>query len=173
MSRFSLFSRLGSAAYPAAKSLLFRFDPEDAHHWTMRALALAQDFGLAGTGRPPGTPVECMGLQFPNAVGLAAGLDKDGTAIDAFGAMGFGSIEIGTLTPLPQPGNDLPRLFRVIPAEGIINRMGFNNEGIAAAIRVPRHARTGASSASISGKTKSRRTNMRSATTSPACAPPT
>ena len=131
---FSLLSRLGAAAYPAARRVLFRFDPEDAHHWTMRALEMAQACGLARAGRPPGKPVECMGLVFPNAVGLAAGLDKDGTAIDAFGAMGFGAVEIGTLTPRAQPGNDLPRLFRLIPAEGIINRMGFNNGGIDAAI---------------------------------------
>ena len=95
---------------------------------------MAQDSGMLGAPLPPGRPVQCMGLRFPNAVGLAAGLDKDGVAIDAFGALGFGFLEIGTLTPLAQPGNDLPRLFRLIPAEGIINRMGFNNEGIAAAV---------------------------------------
>ena len=134
VARFSAFSHLGSAAYPLARKLLFQCDPEDAHHWTMQALALAQSSGLVGAPRPPGRAVECMGLQFPNAVGLAAGLDKDGTAIDAFGAMGFGSVEIGTLTPLPQPGNDLPRLFRILPAQGIINRMGFNNQGIVAAL---------------------------------------
>lgn len=100
----------------------------------MRALALAQGSGLLGAPLPPGQAVQCMGLRFPNAVGLAAGLDKDGVAIDAFGALGFGFLEIGTLTPLAQPGNDMPRLFRLIPAEGIINRMGFNNEGIAAAL---------------------------------------
>ena len=100
----------------------------------MRALGLAQAAGLAGASVPPGRPVRCMGLDFPNAVGLAAGLDKDGEAIDALGAMGFGFLEIGTLTPRPQPGNDLPRLFRLIPAEGIINRMGFNNHGILAAL---------------------------------------
>ena len=71
-----------------------------------------------------------MGLKFDNPVGLAAGLDKDGDAIDAFGAMGFGFIEVGTVTPRPQPGNDKPRIFRVIPAQGIINRMGFNNKGV-------------------------------------------
>jgi len=78
----------------------------------------------------PSRPVTVMGLTFDNPVGLAAGLDKDGEAIDAFGAMGFGFIEVGTVTPRPQPGNDKPRLFRVIPAEGIINRMGFNNKGV-------------------------------------------
>ncbi len=134
MSHFTLFSRLGCASYPLAKNLLFRCDPEDAHHWTMQSLALAQDCGLAGAAMPPGKLVQCMGLSFPNAVGLAAGLDKDGVAIDALGAMGFGFLEIGTLTPLPQPGNDLPRLFRLIPSEGIINRMGFNNHGVESAL---------------------------------------
>ena len=127
---FSLFSRIGAASYPVARRVLFRCDPEDAHHWTMSALELVQSTGLCGGIEPPGKPVECMGLRFPNAVGLAAGLDKDAVAIDAMGAMGFGFLEIGTLTPKPQPGNDLPRLFRLVPDEGIINRMGFNNRGI-------------------------------------------
>lgn len=71
-----------------------------------------------------------MGLTFKNPLGLAAGLDKDGECIDALGAMGFGAIEIGTVTPRPQPGNDKPRLFRLVDAEGLINRMGFNNLGV-------------------------------------------
>lgn len=96
----------------------------------MAALEWAQKTGLCGGSMPPGKPVECMGLRFPNAVGLAAGLDKDGVAIDAMGAMGFGFLEIGTLTPKAQPGNDLPRLFRLVENEGIINRMGFNNRGV-------------------------------------------
>jgi dihydroorotate dehydrogenase len=75
-------------------------------------------------------PVKVMGIEFPNPVGLAAGLDKDGEAIDAFGALGFGFIEVGTVTPKPQPGNDKPRLFRIIPKNAIINRMGFNNLGV-------------------------------------------
>ncbi len=79
---------------------------------------------------PDATPVKCMGLSFPNRVGLAAGLDKEGSCIDALGQLGFGSIEIGTITPRPQPGNPQPRLFRIIPEEAIINRMGFNNSGI-------------------------------------------
>lgn len=74
--------------------------------------------------------VECMGITFPNPVGIAAGLDKDGESIDAFHAMGFGHIEVGTVTPRPQPGNDQPRLFRLKPAKAIINRMGFNNKGV-------------------------------------------
>lgn len=78
----------------------------------------------------PTKPVTCMGLTFKNPLGLAAGLDKDGECIDALGAMGFGSLEIGTVTPRPQPGNDKPRLFRLVDAEGLINRMGFNNLGV-------------------------------------------
>ena len=78
---------------------------------------------------PDEDPVEVMGLRFPNTIGLAAGMDKDGIRVNAFGALGFGHVEIGTITPLAQPGNPKPRCFRVIPAKGIINRMGFNNEG--------------------------------------------
>lgn len=80
--------------------------------------------------RVPQKPVTCMGLTFKNPLGLAAGLDKNGECIDALGAMGFGSVEIGTVTPLPQPGNDKPRIFRLVEAEGLINRMGFNNLGV-------------------------------------------
>jgi dihydroorotate dehydrogenase len=80
--------------------------------------------------RVPEKPVQCMGLTFKNPLGLAAGLDKNGECIDALGAMGFGAIEIGTVTPRPQPGNDKPRLFRLVDAEGLINRMGFNNLGV-------------------------------------------
>ncbi len=78
----------------------------------------------------PSKPVTCMGLTFKNPLGLAAGLDKNGECIDALGALGFGSVEIGTVTPRPQPGNDKPRLFRLVEAEGLINRMGFNNLGV-------------------------------------------
>ncbi len=118
--------------YPLARYFLFKLDPEVAHELSIKQLAL-----LGGTPldiffrqKLPSRPVTVMGLTFDNPVGLAAGLDKDGEAIDAFGAMGFGFIEVGTVTPRPQPGNDKPRLFRVIPAEGIINRMGFNNKGV-------------------------------------------
>ena len=118
--------------YQLARYFLFKLDPEVAHELSIKQLSL-----LGGTPldiffrqQLPSRPVEVMGLRFDNPVGLAAGLDKDGEAIDAFGAMGFGFIEVGTVTPRPQPGNDKPRLFRVIPAEGIINRMGFNNKGV-------------------------------------------
>ena len=133
-SGFPPLARLGATAYPVARRFLFLLDPEHAHEATVRGLALAQALGLAGAKVPPGRPVECMGLRFPNAVGMAAGLDKDAQAVDAFGALGFGFIEVGTLTPRPQPGNDKPRLYRLIPSEGIINRMGFNNRGVAAAL---------------------------------------
>ncbi|PSJ47826.1 quinone-dependent dihydroorotate dehydrogenase [Zobellella endophytica] len=118
--------------YSLAKSLLFQCDPEHAHELTIRGLAKTQHTPLATLYRRPliHNPVQLMGLTFSNPVGLAAGLDKDGDCIDAFAAMGFGFIEIGTVTPRPQAGNDKPRLFRVKPAEGIINRMGFNNKGI-------------------------------------------
>ncbi|MGL4205158.1 MAG: quinone-dependent dihydroorotate dehydrogenase, partial [Aeromonadaceae bacterium] len=118
--------------YPLARYFLFKLDPEVAHELSIKQLSL-----LGGTPldiffrqKVPSRPVTVMGLTFDNPVGLAAGLDKDGEAIDAFGAMGFGFIEVGTVTPRPQPGNDKPRLFRVIPAQGIINRMGFNNKGV-------------------------------------------
>jgi len=134
MIEFPRTARLAAAVYPLAREVLFHLDAETAHHFSMRALALAGRLGLRSDDPPPGVPVRCMGLDFPNAVGLAAGLDKDAVAVDAMGALGFGFLEVGTLTPRPQPGNDKPRLFRLIPAEGIINRMGFNNQGVDAAV---------------------------------------
>ncbi|NWK54689.1 quinone-dependent dihydroorotate dehydrogenase [Verrucomicrobiaceae bacterium N1E253] len=122
-----------SSQYHFIRNILFRFDAEDVHHFTMRYMRSMEQFGLLKcvAGRIPSSkPVECMGLTFPNAIGLAAGLDKQGNCIDALGRLGFGHIEIGTITPRPQPGNDLPRLFRIISEEAIINRMGFNNVGI-------------------------------------------
>ena len=118
--------------YRIARSAIFQLDAEKAHD-----LAI-QNFSRF-TGTPldffyrqhvPERPVEVMGITFKNPVGLAAGLDKNGECIDAFGAMGFGFVEVGTVTPRPQSGNDKPRLFRLIPAEGIINRFGFNNLGV-------------------------------------------
>lgn len=118
--------------YSLAKAVLFQCDPEKSHELTLKLLAKTQHGPLAALYRRPtaANPVSVMGLNFANPVGLAAGLDKDGECIDAFAAMGFGFIEIGTVTPRPQAGNDKPRLFRIKPAEGIINRMGFNNKGI-------------------------------------------
>ncbi|QQL44463.1 quinone-dependent dihydroorotate dehydrogenase [Sulfuriroseicoccus oceanibius] len=131
---FGAIAALSAKLYPFSRKQLFKMDAEDAHHFSMKMLSSLQSVGLTGNATPPGKPVKCMGLTFPNAVGLGAGLDKDGVAIDALGGLGFGAIEIGTLTPKPQPGNDAPRLFRIIEAEGIINRMGFNNDGIDAAL---------------------------------------
>ena len=118
--------------YPLVRHFLFKLDPEVVHELTIHQLAWmgGTPFELFFRNKLPSRPVEVMGLKFDNPVGLAAGLDKDGDAIDAFGAMGFGFIEVGTVTPRPQPGNDKPRIFRVIPAQGIINRMGFNNKGV-------------------------------------------
>lgn len=123
-------------AYPFARRLLFRLDAERAHHLSMASLRLAENSGVLTALAPASTPhpVTVMGLEFPNRVGLAAGLDKEGNTIDALGRMGFGSIEIGTITPRPQAGNPRPRLFRLIPHEAIVNRMGFNNSGIDAGV---------------------------------------
>ena len=118
--------------YPFVRKALFQLDPERAHDLTLQQLSRLSATPFTGLIRQslPFKPVTCMGLTFKNPLGLAAGLDKNGECIDAFGAMGFGFIEIGTVTPRPQPGNDKPRMFRVVEAEGIINRMGFNNLGV-------------------------------------------
>ena len=118
--------------YPFVRKALFQLDPERAHELTFQQLRRISGTPLAALVRQsvPHKPVSCMGLTFKNPLGLAAGLDKNGECIDALGAMGFGSIEIGTVTPRPQPGNDKPRIFRLVEAEGLINRMGFNNLGV-------------------------------------------
>ncbi|RMF15566.1 MAG: quinone-dependent dihydroorotate dehydrogenase [Gammaproteobacteria bacterium] len=123
--------------YRLIQPLLFRLDPECAHDLTLRSLSLLSRAGIADWfGKPPESrPVELMGLTFPNPVGLAAGLDKDGRCIDGLAAMGFGFIEVGTVTPRPQPGNAKPRLFRLPAQQAIINRMGFNNDGVDALVR--------------------------------------
>lgn len=117
--------------YSLCRRVLFSMQPETAHHVTMANLDWAVHMGLHKliSRMPDEDPVEVMGLRFPNTIGLAAGMDKDGIRVSAFGGLGFGHVEIGTITPLAQPGNPKPRCFRVIPAKGIINRMGFNNEG--------------------------------------------
>ncbi|MBI3150032.1 MAG: quinone-dependent dihydroorotate dehydrogenase [Betaproteobacteria bacterium] len=122
--------------YRLLRPLLFRLDPELAHQLAFGGLDLAAGLGLAGClgMRTPGRPVRVMDLEFPNAVGLAAGLDKNGEHLDALGAMGFGFIEIGTVTPRPQSGNPRPRLFRLPEADALINRMGFNNQGVEAVL---------------------------------------
>ena len=117
--------------YPLIRSALFSLDPEDAHGLTLSSLDVAHGLGLLKLlPRTQGKPVRVMGIDFPNAVGLAAGLDKDGAHIKALADLGFGFLEIGTVTPRPQPGNPKPRLFRLPAAEAIINRMGFNNLGV-------------------------------------------
>ena len=119
-------------SYRLARHLLFRLDPEVAHHVTLKTLALINRSPLAGmlNTRVASPSVTVMGLQFPNPIGLAAGLDKNGEYVDALGRLGFGFIEVGTVTPRPQPGNLRPRLFRLPQAQALINRMGFNNQGV-------------------------------------------
>ena len=117
--------------YSLARPLLFSMDAEAAHHFTLPALKRAAALGLTKlVKQPKADPRTVMGLTFKNPIGLAAGLDKDGAYIDALADMGFGSIEVGTVTPRAQPGNPKPRMFRIPAAHGIINRMGFNNGGV-------------------------------------------
>ncbi len=129
--------------YRLFRPALFRLDPETAHHLTLAGLNAAYSLGLSRivSPRPPDDPRTVMGLNFPNPVGLAAGLDKNGDCINGLAALGFGFIEIGTVTPLPQPGNPKPRLFRLPQANAIINRMGFNNHGVNKLIENVRHAK--------------------------------
>ena len=130
--------------YALTRPFLFGIDPEQAHELTLHTLARLQN-----------TPAQCLwsqkriedplllaGLKFPNRIGLAAGLDKNGRCIDGLGAMGFGFIEVGTVTPKAQPGNDKPRMFRLTEAEALINRLGFNNEGLASFLTNVQRART-------------------------------
>lgn len=118
--------------YLLARPLLFALDPERAHELALAAIDRAAASGVLrlAAGSPVEDPVEAMGLRFRNRVGLAAGLDKNGAHVDAFAAMGFGFVEVGTVTPLPQPGNPRPRMFRLPRAGALINRMGFNNDGV-------------------------------------------
>jgi dihydroorotate dehydrogenase len=129
--------------YPLARPFLFGLDPEDAHDLTLGAMAAIQRTPLvcAITQRRVDDPVTVAGLRFPNRIGLAAGLDKNGRCVDAFGALGFGSVEVGTVTPLAQPGNPKPRMFRLPGANALINRLGFNNDGLGMFIANVRRAR--------------------------------
>ncbi|WP_347455648.1 quinone-dependent dihydroorotate dehydrogenase [Acinetobacter thermotolerans] len=115
--------------YSLARPLLFSLAPERAHELTLSLLKSSHAMGMMRQN-VASKPVTCMGIEFPNPVGLAAGLDKNGAYIDALASQGFGFIEIGTVTPHPQPGNPQPRLFRLPQAKAIINRMGFNNDGV-------------------------------------------
>lgn len=125
-----------SFLYTLARPILFSMEPEKAHHLALPALQAMTGLGLGKlTGSRIDDPREVMGIRFPNAVGLAAGLDKDGAYIDGLATMGFGFIEVGTVTPRAQPGNPLPRMFRLPQADAIINRMGFNNGGVDAFVR--------------------------------------
>lgn len=118
--------------YSLAKPLLFQFDAEKVHDFTLKTLKTSEKLGLLSLchAAPICQSRQVMGINFPNPVGLAAGLDKNGMVINAMAALGFGFIEVGTVTPRPQPGNPKPRLFRVPEAKGVINRFGFNNMGV-------------------------------------------
>ena len=123
--------------YDWIRPLLFKLDAETAHGLTLYGMDVAHrsELGRFVATPPQDLPTEAFGLHFPNPVGLAAGLDKNAAHLDALGALGFGFIEVGTVTPRPQIGNDRPRLFRLRQHEAIINRMGFNNEGVDALVR--------------------------------------
>ena len=129
--------------YSWLRSGLFMLPPEAAHDLALNALAAGRMVGLPRLlgGCPVSAPVELMGLAFPNPVGLAAGLDKNGDFIDALGQLGFGFIEVGTVTPKPQPGNPKPRMFRLPEHQGLINRLGFNNKGVDHLVERLKHRR--------------------------------
>ena len=122
-----------SLIYPLIRRFFFSLDAEKAHLLGLKAIKLVHSARLSRLvfGAPVYAPKKVMGLTFPNSVGLAAGMDKNGDYINALSAVGFGFIEIGTVTPRPQPGNPKPRLFRIPEAQAIVNRMGFNNKGVA------------------------------------------
>lgn len=128
--------------YSLLRRVLFSMDAEKAHGIALSGISFLQASGLSGlmADRFVDDPVEVMGIRFPNKVGLAAGLDKNGAHIDGLAALGFGHIEIGTITPRPQPGNPKPRIFRLPEAQAIINRMGFNNAGVEALLANVRRA---------------------------------
>ena len=128
--------------YPIARTALFTLDPELAHDVALKSLRRLERLGLTGLlGRKVSAPREVMGLKFDNPVGLAAGLDKNGEYIDALAALGFGFIEVGTVTPRAQPGNPKPRLFRLTGHQALINRLGFNNGGLEAFVANVKNAK--------------------------------
>jgi len=117
--------------YELARKVLFSTDPETAHELTLESLRLGHNLGATRlVCKVSSQPVNCMGLEFPNPVGVAPGLDKNGDYFEALGDLGFGFVEIGTITPRPQPGNPKPRVFRLTSAQAMINRLGFNNKGV-------------------------------------------
>ncbi len=134
-----------------ARAVLFELDPERAHEIALGAMELPgahrllrRRYGSRAGNGAVATAATVMGLEFPNRVGLAAGLDKNGSHIDALGALGFGHLEVGTVTPRPQPGNPKPRMFRLTAHEALVNRMGFNNDGVDALVeRASRRRWTG------------------------------
>jgi dihydroorotate dehydrogenase len=130
--------------YALTRPFLFGLDPEQAHDLTMQSIASLQNTPLQclWSQTRVEAPVTLAGLRFPNRIGLAAGLDKNGRCIDGLGAMGFGFIEVGTVTPLAQAGNPKPRMFRIPEREALINRLGFNNEGLAAFLANVQRAKT-------------------------------
>ncbi|RZI67897.1 MAG: quinone-dependent dihydroorotate dehydrogenase [Variovorax sp.] len=132
-----------SSLYGLARPFLFGLDPEHAHEMTLNALARTQNtpLAMAYASKRVEDPVTLAGLHFPNRIGLAAGLDKNARCIDAFAAMGFGFVEVGTVTPKPQPGNAKPRMFRLPERDALINRLGFNNDGLDAFVANVRRAR--------------------------------
>jgi len=139
--------------YALTRPFLFGLDAERAHELTLDAIAALQGTPLQRLWRQPRVddPVQLAGLRFPNRIGLAAGLDKNGRCIDGFGAMGFGFVEVGTVTPKAQPGNPKPRLFRLPQAHALINRLGFNNDGLQAFVEHVQHSRAFRASGGVLG----------------------
>ena len=139
--------------YPLLRPLLFALDPETAHDAAFASLDAAAACGVARAFAPRvrSAPVTAMGLTFPNRVGLAAGLDKNAAHIDGLATFGFGFIECGTVTPRPQPGNPKPRMFRLPEAEALINRLGFNNDGVERFLQNVGRARFGSSRGGVLG----------------------
>src|SRR5213082_1352599 len=135
------------------RPLLFSLDAETAHHLTIRLLRGASHFDVAlralTSFQPPSKPKTVFGLKFPNPIGLAAGFDKNGVAIPAWQAMGFGFVEVGTVTAQPQPGNPTPRIFRYPAQRALINRLGFNNDGAAVVAERLRNLRASSCAPSI------------------------
>jgi len=136
--------RMSLIPYALTRPFLFGLDPEHAHELTLGSIAKLQNTPAQclWSQTRVSDPLELAGLKFPNRIGLAAGLDKNGRCIDGLGAMGFGFIEVGTVTPKGQPGNDKPRMFRLPEAQALINRLGFNNEGLAAFLAHVQRARS-------------------------------